>query len=404
MLLILSTAYPNSAAASVFSTNESTVQSLASSAVAGSPPHYSWYHYCDSWNYSWCYPYYRGYSYYPYYNAYYYPYYDAYYYPYYYAYYEPTTTAETTKTFELKAETNPPGVAPVDGKGTYNQGSIASFSLTSLILPVSANERYVFSYWSGDFSGSAPSGTVTMDSAKTVIANYQVQNYLKVSIDPPGIGPAVGEGWYPPGESVEVGAVPSTVSGGEGTRYVFQHWTIDSAPASGNPIQVTMDGPHTVVGRYKTQYLLTVTSDYGTVQGHGWYDAGSSATFSVTSQVDTSYGVKQVFERWSGDSVSTSPTATITMDSPRTVTAVWKTDSTILYATIALGIGGAFALGIGLAAIAITRLPRTKPAPVPPPRPVATVEAAPEKLKTQPTKKKAKPPPKTDSSEPSSQA
>jgi len=386
MLLILSTTYPNAAATSVFSTNDSTVQSLSNSAAPGFPSYYSWYYYCDPWDYSWCYPYYWGY----------------WYYPYYYGYYYPTTTAETTKTFELKAETNPPGITPVNGKGTYNQGSIASFSLTSLILPVSANERYVFSYWSGDFSGSAPSGTVTMDSAKTVIANYQLQNYLKVSIDPPGIAPAVGEGWYPPGESVEVGAVPSSVSGGEGTRYVFEHWTIDSVPASGNPVQVTMDGPHTVVGRYKTQYLLTVTSDYGTVQGQGWYDAGSSATFSVTSQVDTSYGVKQVFERWIGDSVSTSPTATITMDSPRTVTAVWRTDSAILYATIALGIGGAFALGIGLAAIAITRLPRAKPAPAPL-RPVATVEAAPEKLKTPPTKKKAKPP-KTDSSEPSSQA
>jgi hypothetical protein len=398
MLLILSTAYPYAAAVSVFSTNESTVQSLASSVVAGSAPHYSWYYYCDPWNYSWCYPYYRSYWYYPYHYV--------YYYPYYYGYYYPTTAADPKKTitFDLNADTNPPGITPVSGKGTYNQGSIASFSLTSLILSVSANERYVFSYWSGDFSGSAPSGTIMMDSAKTVIANYQLQNYLKVSVEPPGIAPAVGEGWYPSGDSVEVGAVPSSVSGGEGTRYVFQHWTIDSVPASGNPVQVTMDGPHTVVGLYKTQYLLTVTSDYGTVQGQGWYDAGSSATFSVTSQVDTSYGVKQVFERWSGDSVSTSSTATITMDSPRTVTAVWKTDSAILYATIALGIGGAFALGIGLAAIAITRLPRAKPAPTPPLRPVATVEAAPEKLKTPPTKKKAKPPPKSDSSEASSQA
>ena len=388
MLLILSIAYPSVAATSGFSTDESTVQSLSNSATAASPTHYWWY-YCDPWNYSWCYAYYWGYW---------------SYYPYYYGYYYPTTAAETKKTFELKVETNPSGIAPVNGKGTYNQGSLASFSLTSLIVPVGANERYVFSYWSGDFSGSAPSGTVTMDSAKTVVANYQLQNYLKVSIDPPGIAAAVGDGWYLSGESVTVGAVPSSVSGGDGTRYIFQHWTIDSVPASGNPVQVTMDGPHTVVARYKTQYLLTVLSNYGIVQGGGWYDAGRSATFSVTAQVDTSYGVKQVFERWTGDSESTSPTATITMDSPRTVTAVWRTDSTILYATIALGIGGAFALGIGLALFAIMRLPKAKPAPQPSLKPVTTVETAPQKLKAPQPRKKVKPPPKTEPSEPSSQA
>ena len=110
--------------------------------------------------------------------------------------------------------------------------------------------------------------------------------------------------------------------------------------------------------------------------------------------------MKQVFERWTGDTQSSSAIATITMDSPHTVRAIWRTDSTILYATIALVILAAFALGIGLAMLAIARL-RAKPGPAPPPRPVTTVESAPEKLKTAPTKKRAKLPPKTDQSEPS---
>lgn len=385
ILMIMLAVFPNGAVASGGPTSEPTTLSLSGGVSAGSPMQYSWY-YCYPWNYSWCYPYYWDYY--------------SWSYPY---YYYPTTTYEKTKTFQLNVETNPAGIAPVNGKGTYNDGTAASFSVTSLIVPQNANQRYVFSYWSGDFSGASPSGTVTMTSAKSVVANYQLQNFLKVSVDPMGIASATGEGWYLPTESVTVGPVPLSVSGGEGTRYVFQQWTIDSAPVSGNSVQVMTDAPHTVVAHYKTQYLLTASSDYGIVQGGGWYDAGNSATLSVTTEVDTSYGVKQIFVKWTGDTESTSATTTITMDSPHTLRAVWRTDSTILYATIVLAICAAFALGIGLTMFTIARLREPKPAPAPPPKPVAAVEPVPEKLEQAPTKKKAKPPPKTNQSETSSE-
>jgi hypothetical protein len=162
-------------------------------------------------------------------------------------------------------------------------------------------------------------------------------------------------------------SVPPTVSAVEGTQYVFQGWTIDAVPASGNTISVTMDKPHSVVAQYKTQHLLTVSSDYGTTQGAGWYDAGSTATFSVTPRVDTSYGVSQVFDRWTGVLESTQPTGTIKMDSPSTVVAVWRTDSTVLYATIGVAVGAVFVLGIGLVALAISGRPEGKTSSSTPP-------------------------------------
>jgi hypothetical protein len=366
-------------------------------------PSYHHYH----WNYSGSYPYYWDYysSSYPYYCDYYsssYPYYCDYYsssYPYYY----PTTTYQETKTFELDVATNPAGIVAVNGKGTYDEGTAASFSVPSLVVPQNANQRYIFSNWSGDFSGASPSGTVTMTSAKSVVANYQLQNFLKVSVDPLGIASATGEDWYLPTDSVTVGPVPLSVSGGDGIRYVFQQWTVDSAPVTGNSVEITMDSPHTVIAHYGTQYLLTASSDYGIVEGGGWYDVGSTATLSVTTEVDTSFGVKQVFQKWTGDMESSSATTAITMDSPHTLRAVWGTDSTILYATIVLAICAAFAVGIGLAMFAIVRLREPKPAPAPASKPVAAVEPVPEKLEQAPTKKKAKPPPKTNQSETSSE-
>lgn len=390
ILMIMLAVLPNGAVASGGPTSEPTTLSLSGSVSAGSPMQYSWY-YCYPWNYSWCYPYYWDYYSWDYWS-----------YPY---YYYPTTTYEKTKTFELDVATNPAGIVAVNGKGTYNDGTAASFSVTSLIVPQNANQRYVFGYWSGDFSGSSPSGTVTMTSKKSVTANYQLQNFLKVSVDPLGIATASGEGWYLPTDSVTVGPVPLSISGGEGTRYVFQQWTIDSAPVSGNSVEITMDSPHTVVAHYGTQYLLTASSDYGIVEGGGWYDAGSTATLSVTTEVDTSFGVKQVFQKWTGDMESSSATTAITMDSPHTLRAVWRTDNTILYATIALAICAAFAVGIGLTMFAILKLREPKPpAPIPPPKPAAAVEPIPEKLKPAPITKKTKPPPKTNESETSSEA
>ena len=384
VLMILLAVYPNIAVASG-APSEPTALSLSGGASAGSPMQYPWYN-CYPWDYSWCYPYYWDYysSSYPY-------------------YYYPTTTYQETKTFELDVTTNPAGIVAVIGNGTYDEGTAVSFSVTSLIVPLNANQRYVFSYWSGDFSGSSPSGTVTMTSKKSVTANYQLQNFLKVSVDPLGIASASGEGWYLPTDSVTVGPVPLSISGGDGTRYVFQQWTIDSAPVTGNSVEITMDSPHTVVAHYGTQYLLTASSDYGIVEGGGWYDVGSTATLSVTTEVDTSFGVKQVFQKWTGDMESSSATTAITMDSPHTLRAVWRTDSTILYATIVLAICAAFAVGIGLTMFAIVKLREPKPAPAPPPKTVAAVEPVPEKLEQAPTKKKAKPPPKTNQSETSSE-
>jgi hypothetical protein len=133
-----------------------------------------------------------------------------------------------------------------------------------------------------------------------------------------------------------------------------------------------MSSPHAVVAHYKTQYMLTVISEYGIAEGTGWYDAGTSAPFSVTTQVDVSYGVKQVFDRWTGDTQSTSAAAAITMDSPHTVRAIWRMDSTVLYTTIAVGIAGAFVLGTGLAILGVSRMRGAKSTPAAQPTPHAT--------------------------------
>jgi hypothetical protein len=97
-----------------------------------------------------------------------------------------------------------------------------------------------------------------------------------------------------------------------------------------------MNAPHTVVAQYSQQYYLTVSSNQGSVSGGGWYDAGSTAQISASTPPSPSYGISMVFNGWQGDVQSSSQSTTVLMDGPKSVTATWGTDPTVLYVTVAL--------------------------------------------------------------------
>jgi len=87
------------------------------------------------------------------------------------------------------------------------------------------------------------------------------------------------------------------------------------------------------LARYRTQHLLTVTSEYGNPVGAGWYDEGSEAAFSVSSP--TGLLPRRVFTGWSGDADASSASSLIKMDGPKAVEASWRTDYTVAVGTLA---------------------------------------------------------------------
>ncbi len=142
-------------------------------------------------------------------------------------------------------------------------------------------------------------------------------------------------------------------------RHVFDTWSLDGSTVPGNPISFIMDTPHVAVARYRMQFYLRVVSQYGDPQGEGWYDAGKIASFSVSPSVSGGIGVKHIFERWSGDFNASSPSATVLMNAPRTVTAVWRTDYTQLFTIVSAFVGAVAAAGT--LAILILKKPRSFP-------------------------------------------
>jgi len=253
----------------------------------------------------------------------------------------------------LTIKTEPAGIDS-SGGGWYDSGSTSIFSVVS---PTSGTpgSRYLFTGWSGNFTGSSPSASIVMDSPKTVVANFKTQYRLQVQTSPPGLANITGTGWRDVGETVSVGAAPSLISGGTGKRYVFTGWTVDGSGAGAGPISVVMNAPRTVVANYKTQYFLSVKSPYGNAQGEGWYDEGTAATFSVAPTHSEGW-LRYVFEKWLGDSAAATPTATILMDSPKFVSAIYRSDYTMLY----LYAGAFAAIGIGGAVAGLKLLPRTR--------------------------------------------
>jgi len=203
--------------------------------------------------------------------------------------------------------------------------------------------------------------TWNVGSAGSKTFEYETQYQLTVTTDPDGVTQVTGSGWYKSGSPVQIGQVPDTLSGPAGTRYVFKGWKIDGAQQTGNQISVTMDAPHNVVAVYETQYQLIVDSAYGNPQGSGFYAAGSTATFSVTTPVGLI--IQQVFVNWDGDFTGTSPTGSMEMTKPARVHANWGTSYFQLYILLAV-------LGVAIVAIFLLRRrrqgaapPTTKPTP-----------------------------------------
>jgi hypothetical protein len=132
---------------------------------------------------------------------------------------------------------------------------------------------------------------------------------------------------------------------------MFQGWSVDgAAPQSGSSLSLVMNAPHTATAVYGQQYYLNVQSDQGVPTGSGWYNAGNTAQFSVSTPVSTQYGVSIIFNGWTGDMQSSSQSSSVVMDGPKNVVATWRTDSTVLYLTIAAVIIAAVLIVVGVVA------------------------------------------------------
>ncbi len=128
--------------------------------------------------------------------------------------------------------------------------------------------------------------------------------------------------------------VPSIIAEGSGRRIVFGSW---SDGVRSNPRLIVITGNLSFAPIYRTQYFLSVNSDFGVGAGQGWYDQDQVAQFGIPSTSQQSPAFFSLltesyqFKSWSGDSESNLPVSSVLMDGPKSVDAKWAHASTNLH-------------------------------------------------------------------------
>ncbi len=227
------------------------------------------------------------------------------------------TTATGTyvpgQTWPLSVNAENGTVAKSPSKTNYRAGEI----VTLTAMPAA---RYHFTGWSGDAQGSANPLTLTMDSTKTLTANFAINRYPLTVLAAPQEGGTVASN--PQGTVYDSGTVVTlTATPADGYRFV--NWT--GAATGNNPeIQVTMDSTRTLTANFEPVPVLcslTVIINpvgSGTVvlsPAGGMYELGTTLTLTVIPAA----GYR--FVNWTGDATGTAMSVQVLMDGNKTVTA-----------------------------------------------------------------------------------
>jgi uncharacterized repeat protein (TIGR02543 family) len=152
-------------------------------------------------------------------------------------------TADYNKEYQLTLSS--PYDTPT-GEGWYVDGTTAPFSITAS-LETSDTKRF-FTSWSGDFTGTAASGSIVMNAPKSITANWRTEFLLTINS---AYGAPTGAGWYNEGESITIAIEPVQ---GFLIRQIFDGWTGDLTSTAAST-SVTMSAPKTVTATWHSDYL-----------------------------------------------------------------------------------------------------------------------------------------------------
>jgi hypothetical protein len=225
--------------------------------------------------------------------------------------------ATNTPTYTLSVSVSPPGAGSVSpAGGQYESGE-------QVILTASPASGYTFDYWWGSASGSSPTITITMDSDKSITANFMTQYDLTIGSTVGGNVSSPGEGLFP---DYDAGTVVELVAMAEG-GYHFVEWTGDVSAITDvyDPEStITMNGDYSITAEFAPAYDLIISSSAGgsvTTPGEGTFTYGAGTVVDLRASADEGYD----FVDWTGDVGTidwvTYRSTTITMDSDKSITA-----------------------------------------------------------------------------------
>ena len=160
--------------------------------------------------------------------------------------------------YPLTITVNPTGSGATEPSATtsYPEGTVVNLTATP-------STGYLFSGWSGDLTDISPTTQITMDSGKTVTANFidALSPYtLTITVNPTGSGTTEPSATtsYPEGTVVNITANPTD-------GYIFNSWSGGVANPVSASTTVTMDSSKTVTAQFTLDHSLSVTPSNVTV-------------------------------------------------------------------------------------------------------------------------------------------
>jgi len=235
------------------------------------------------------------------------------------------------------------------GNGWYPAGDTVAISATA--PPGGPQDRYTFDQWTGDYAGTVPTGTILMDSPKTVVATWVHEYEVEIQSNVPGLQVGI-DGvpstvptvrWWEEGSSHTL-AAPAQVAVGADTRWNFVRWT----PGTTDPALTLAPviGPGTYSASYTRQFLVTVVTapagrnvlvDGSSYSGPVWSDEGSEHSLDAGSSPQSGGpGTRYAFRHW--ENGSPFPVRTITVTGPATLTATYDTEYRVAIETAPTGL------------------------------------------------------------------
>ncbi|MCW3998615.1 MAG: PQQ-binding-like beta-propeller repeat protein [Candidatus Bathyarchaeota archaeon] len=221
------------------------------------------------------------------------------------------------------------------GQGTVTPGNSSYLSGATVDLKAFNAAHWTFANWTGGASGTSNT-TITLNGDMTITATFTKITYV-VNFAASGASSDYVESiLIVDGTEYPLSALPLSFTWDSGSTHTYSYASLLSvnsgkryawASASGlSTLQggtLTVSGEGTVTANYGTQYLLVVSTPYGSASGSGWYSSGSSASASISGSTYGSGDTRQVFTGWSNGQTGTS--FSVTMDSAKSVRANWAT-------------------------------------------------------------------------------
>ncbi len=236
-----------------------------------------------------------------------------------------TVTAYFDTQYFLTTSVSPSsGGSVAPSSGWYKQGE-------SVKIQANPIKDWEFKNWSEDISGSSNPAQITMNSAKSVMANFQISEVIvTVTTNPPGYEIMVdGKKYTSPrrfnwiiGYRHRIEAHESyDVNAGE--QLWWEKWNDNGNRSHSITVSRNVTAYSATL---RNKYFLTLNSQHGSVSGAGWYWEGSEAQIFVDSPVYDRGTTRYIFTSWSGDNSGSNKSGTIQMNSPHSATANWRTE------------------------------------------------------------------------------